>query len=139
MKRIAASLTRGSLARQVGVNPETIRFYESRKLLPAPDRNASGYRQYPPESVQRLRFIKRAQALGFTLEEIVELLRLRTDRRGSSRAVKRVAEEKLEIIDGKIRDLRRMRRSLGELVRACDGDGPRQACPILTAIGKESA
>lgn len=131
-------LTRGGLARRVGISGEAIRFYENRKLLPDPERSAAGYRQYPPESVKRVQFIKRAQTLGFTLEEIAELLQLRANPRGSSRAVKAVAMEKLAVIDTKIRDLKRMKKSLGALVNSCDGQGPRHDCPILTAIEEEA-
>lgn len=131
-------LTRGGLARRVGVSGEAIRFYETRKLLPEPERNASGYRQYSSESVKRVQFIKRAQMLGFTLEEIAELLQLRADPGGSSREVKAVAIEKLVVIDAKIRDLKRMKKSLEVLVNACDGQGPRHDCPILTAIEEDA-
>lgn len=131
-------LTRGRLAREAGVHGETIRFYEKRGLLREPARSAMGYREYPPEVVQRVRFIKRAQELGFTLTEVQELLDLRANRRGGSGAVKAMAREKLTLIERKIRDLERMKTALGGLVEACDGHGPVAACPIIAAMEDES-
>jgi DNA-binding transcriptional MerR regulator len=84
--------------------------------------------------VQRVRFIKRSQELGFTLAEIAELLKLRAKPRGRSGAVKRLAGKKLQVIDEKIADLQRMREALGQLTAECDGVGPISHCPILTAM-----
>lgn len=131
-------LTRGSLAREAGVHGETIRFYEKRGLLREPARSAAGYREYSPEIIQRVRFIKRAQELGFTLTEVQELLALKANRRGGSGAVKALAHEKLTLIEQKIRDLKRMKAALGSLVEACDGKGPVAECPIIAAMEDES-
>ncbi len=127
-------LTTGKLARAVDVNVETLRYYERRGLLPEPPRRGSGYRAYPPESVGRLRFIKGAQALGFTLEEIQELLELRVDQNASSGEVRRRSQEKVAQIDEKIRALREMRDALSHLIEQCSGEGPMSDCPILEAM-----
>jgi Hg(II)-responsive transcriptional regulator len=127
-------LTTGLLASEAGLNIETIRFYERSGLLDRPQRTPAGYRQYPRSDIARLRFIKRAQHLGFSLHEINELLSLRASPRRGSAQVKRLAEHKLTVIDDKIRDLQRMRASLAPLCDACDGRGTVQDCPIITAI-----
>ena len=136
MKRPASQppLTRGLLARQAGVHAETIRFYENKGLLMEPERTAAGYRKYPLDAVQRVLFIKRSQDLGFTLSEIGELLQLRAKPKGRSGAVKRLAAEKLKVIENKISDLERMRDALSKLTAECDGIGPVSECPILSAI-----
>ncbi len=131
-------LTRGKLAHEAGVHSETIRFYEKRGLLPTPDRNGAGYREYPPGIVRQVRFIKRAQGLGFTLTEVQELLALKANRRGGSGAVKALAHEKLTLIELKVRDLKRMKTALGCLVESCDGKGPVAECPIIAAMEDES-
>ena len=128
------TFTRGSLAQVAGVNLETIRFYETKGLLPFPERNASGYRQYDASDAQRLRFIKRAQDLGFTLREIKELLSLRALPKGSNQAVKQLAEEKIEAIAAKIRDLKQMKQALIKISAECDGHGTTSECPILQAM-----
>ena len=130
-------LTTGRLAERGGVNLETIRYYERRGLLPKPPRRTSGYRAFPPEAVRRVRFIKRAQALGFSLGEIRELLALRVERGTKCDDVRRRAEVKIADIGGKIRSLRRMKRALSELVVACEGEAPVGACPILAALDVE--
>jgi len=128
------TLRTGEVAAQAGVNVQTLRYYERRGLLKEPDRRASGYREYPPDAVQLIRFIKRAQELGFTLTEIEELLRLRSDRRASCSEVRTAAQAKIEDIDHKIRNLRAMKRALGVLVRSCTSDGSIRECPILEAL-----
>lgn len=130
----AKPLTIGQVARRAGVGVETVRFYEREGLLPRPARRASGYRQYPEEAVARLHFIRRAKALGFALREIADLLDLRLDPRADRGAVKRRAAAKVEDIDKKIQDLRRMRRALVELSDACSGHGELSGCPILGAL-----
>lgn len=127
-------LTVGRLAKRSGVNIQTIRYYERRGLLPAPPRSDSGYRYYPPEAVGRIRFIKGAQMVGFTLKEIRELLSLRVDPGKSAAEVRRRAEAKIMEIEVKMRALRRMKRALAKLVRACQGRGPAGGCPILDAL-----
>lgn len=132
----ARSLTIGQLAEQTGfgVGVETIRYYERQGLLAAPPRTASGYRQYEPETVERLRFIRRAQGLGFTLEEIGDLLELRVDEVAACPAVEAGAHAKLSDVATKIRDLRRIQRSLERLVAACQAREPTSECPILEAL-----
>lgn len=122
------------MAGLAGVGVETVRFYEREGLLPRPARRASGYRQYPEESVSRLQFIRRAKTLGFTLKEVAELLELRLDPRADRGIVKRRAAAKVEDIDRKIDDLRRMRQALVKLADACSGHGKLSGCPILGAL-----
>ena len=109
-----ASLTIGKVARQAGVNIETLRYYERRGLLVPDGRRESGYRLYTPAAAQRVRFIKSAQQLGFTLNEIVALLRLRVSHKASCGAVKRKAEEKLQNVRNKIAGLKALERVLKE-------------------------
>jgi Hg(II)-responsive transcriptional regulator len=127
----------GELAAEAGVNVETLRYYERRGILAKPKRLPSGYREYPPDAVRLLRFVKRAQGLGFTLHEIEELLRLRESKRASCANVKAAAEMKIVDIEAKIASLRSMKRALGVLVEAC---GSRKAltCPILESLDAPS-
>lgn len=127
-------LTAGKLAKAALVNVETLRYYERRGLLPEPPRKDSGYRVYPDTAVERLHFIKGAQALGFTLEEIRDLLNLRVDEHAHRADVRRRAQEKVEHIERKILALQAMRDALGDLIEQCHGDGPTADCPILEAI-----
>ena len=130
-------ITIGAVARRAGVGIDTIRYYEREGLLPAPQRRASGYRDYRPGVVERLRFIRRAKDLGFTLEEIRELLALSTDRERGVKTVKQRAEARLAEVGQRIRELQRMKRGLKELIDACPGHGPLEHCPILRALGGE--
>jgi MerR family copper efflux transcriptional regulator len=137
-----AGLTISRLAERAGVGIDTVRYYERAGLLPAPPRRASGYRDYPADAVQRLRFIRRAKELGFTLTEIGELLELsdpRGDGKRGMRAVKRAAETKLAVVDHKLAELQRVRDGLHQLIEACPGHGPLQGCPILQALSGETA
>jgi len=127
----------GQVAQAAGVNIETIRFYERCGLLADPGRSESGYRAYPPETVGRVRFIKRAQQLGFTLREIGGLLALRIDETATCEQVRAQAEAKLAEIDAKIADLRRIRAALAALAAACVNDGPTSECPLLDAMERE--
>jgi len=127
-------MTRTALARRAGVNGETIRFYENRGLLPMPDRTAAGYRQYDGSDAARLAFIKRSQELGFTLDEIKDLLSLHGAPKRSSRRVKALAEAKIEEITARIRDLCRVQSALRKISAGCDGTGPNDECPILRAL-----
>ncbi len=120
-----------------GVHLETIRFYERQKLLPKAPRTSSGYRIFAPETVQRVRFIKRAQALGFTLKEIGELLDLRVSSGTTCATVRRHAEAKVADIDEKIRQLKKMKQALAHLAESCTGRGPLSECPILAALQTE--
>ncbi len=132
------TFTIGPLAKQAGVGVEAIRFYEREGLLPEPPRSASGYRQYSSDSVQRLRFIRKAQTLGFSLNEISELLDLRVDEVGACGAVELRAREKLARVADKITELRRIETALQQLVWACEAREPTGECPILEEL-KEPA
>lgn len=127
-------LTTGQVARQAHVNVETVRYYERRGLLPEPARRPSGYRNYSPDAVRRIRFIRHAQQLGFSLQEVSELLRLRVDPEIPCSEVKQRAEAKHGEIERRIDDLRRMQQALTALADACTGEGPISECPILDAL-----
>lgn len=131
------ALTIGALAAAAGVGVETVRFYERRGLLPRPPRTPSGYRQYPPDSVERLRFIRRAQGLGFTLEEIGELLELRVDEVAACGAVEAGARSKIRQVEEKMAELQRILDALGRLVAACEAREPTSECPILEALEED--
>jgi MerR family mercuric resistance operon transcriptional regulator len=132
---LQGNLTVTELARASGVGRETIRFYEQRGLLPAPPRSRSGYRLYALDAPRRVRFIKTAQALGFTLEEISDLLQLRTTRGCTRRVVKARAMRKVADIDRKIAGLAAMKAALLDITACCDGgSAPAGDCPILSAL-----
>jgi Hg(II)-responsive transcriptional regulator len=131
------ALTIGHLAKEAGVNLETVRYYERRGLLPRPPRSPSGYRLFPAESRKRLRFIRRAQELGFSLKEIQELMSLSVSRSSSGRTVRRKAEAKIADIEAKIKSLAAMKRTLRKLTNACAECGPISACPILESLERE--
>jgi MerR family transcriptional regulator, copper efflux regulator len=113
---------------------DTIRYYERRGLLPAPPRSTGGYRQYPTDAVRRVTFIKRAQALGFTLEEIGELLALRIVPDGCCGAVERRAQAAMARIEAKLVELSQMRDAISRFVTACRSDHPPDECPMLAAL-----
>jgi len=131
-----ASLTIGRIAQSAGVAIDTIRFYEREGLLPAPRRRPSGYREYDQATVARLRFIRRAKDLGFTLDEIRELLALSADRHVGVEGVRERAAARLLAIDERIAELQRVRDGLSELVDACPGHGAPEDCPILKALAE---
>ena len=124
----------GELAARGGVTPDTLRYYERLGLLPEAPRTDGGFRLYSEAALDRLRFIKQAQALGFSLKEIRELLALRVDPRTSCADVRRRAEAKIADIDEKLRALRAMKKALVRLAAACAGRGPVSACPILESL-----
>jgi len=126
----------GEAAEQAGVNVQTLRYYERRGLLPKPPRRTSGYREFPQESVRIVRFIKRAQELGFSLEEVDELLRLRRHSGRNRQRVRSIAERRVRQIDQKIVELDRMRRALRILVHSCH-EGTTLDCPIIEALEGE--
>jgi MerR family mercuric resistance operon transcriptional regulator len=128
------TLTIGKVAQQAGVGVETVRFYEREGLIDQPPRGASGYRHFPESVVPRVLFIKRAKELGFTLNEIKELLSLRVDPETTCADVKQRAETKIVDIEEKMRSLRRMRTALVKLTESCSGRGPVDDCPILEAL-----
>ena len=123
-------------AAAAGVNVQTLRYYERRRLLPEPARRGAGYRNYDAAAVRRVRFIKRAQDVGFSLEEIRELLELR-DRRRSPAAVRQIAVAKLRDIDGRMRRLAAMWEALSGLVEACGSTDAPYECPIIEALDDE--
>lgn len=138
MNRKDQQLTRGEIAKRGGVNIETIRYYERRGLLPKPQRSASGYRLFSTDDARRVRFIKRAQELGFSLDEIAELLALRLSTKGKREDVRKLAEAKILDIKEKIKTLRAMEKSLESLTTACcGGDGALSECPILESFEEE--
>lgn len=122
------------LAERAGVNTETLRYYERRGLVTEPPRTPGGYRDYPAAAVDLLRFIKRAQGLGFTLDEIEELLHLDTGGPDSCDAARALAEHRRADLAARIRDLQRMHDSLAELVATCDLPRDDRSCALLQAI-----
>ena len=131
------NLTIGSLAKQANVNVETIRYYERRRLLPEPPRTRAGYRIYQTATVRRVRFIKHAQELGFSLKDIQELLALRATPGGSSAEVRKRAEAKIADIDEKLRVLQAMKKTLAQITKTCSGHGLIGNCPILQSLDHE--
>jgi MerR family mercuric resistance operon transcriptional regulator len=127
-------LTTGDVAKQANVHIETLRYYERRGLLPIPRRSVSNYRLYSADTVRQVRFIKRAQDLGFSLKEILELLSLRAEPKTSCEDVRECAEAKIIHIEAKIRSLQAMKRALAKLVTECSGSGSITECPILEAF-----
>ena len=127
----------GEVAERGGVNLQTIRYYEREKLLPEPPRLPSGYRIYPDLTVRRVRFIKRAQEIGFTLAEIRELLAIRIDAGRDSAEVRTLAKAKITDIEEKIQTLHRMKDALGRITERCPGCGPTSECPILESIDSD--
>jgi MerR family copper efflux transcriptional regulator len=130
-------LTIGAVAKRAGVAIDTIRYYEREGLLPEPLRRPSGYRSYGEDTVAQLRFIRRAKNLGFTLEEIRELLALSADRQRGVKAVKQRAQQRLAEIEARIEELQRVRAGLAQLIEACPGHGKPEECPILRALDGE--
>ncbi len=128
------ALSIGQVARQAGFGVETVRFYERQGLLEKPPRKESGYRQYPPEAVSRLHFIKKAKEVGFSLKEIKELLLLRLDSAATCQDVRGRAEAKILDIKQKIQALTRMKQALTDLTKACSGRGSVSECPILQSF-----
>ncbi len=131
------TLTRGELARRCAVNFETIRYYEQRGLIPRAARSAGNYRIYRADTVRRLRFIKRAKELGFSLKEIKELLSLRATPGAPCAHVRRRAEAKVVDIHERMRTLQAMQKALTKLIGQCAGKGPVTGCPILEALDAE--
>jgi MerR family mercuric resistance operon transcriptional regulator len=127
-------LSIGQLAKQANVNLETIRYYERRGLISEPPRSESGYRQYSADDLQRTKFIKRAQALGFSLKEIAELLSLRVEPDTTCGDVKARVETKIEDVEQRIADLEQIKGALLRLSKKCTGTGPASRCPILEEL-----
>jgi MerR family mercuric resistance operon transcriptional regulator len=129
-------MTTGKLAKKAGVNVETVRYYEREKLIPEPPRNSSGYRQYSSKDLKRLKFIKSAQKLGFSLKEISELLSLKANSKSACHEVRIMAEEKITLIEDKIKDLEQMKNILVDLTDDCIKAKDSDNCPIIDIINK---
>lgn len=131
-------LTIGKVAKVAGVNVETIRYYERLGILPQPKRRESiwghGYRQYSSEAVNQLLFIRQAKEIGFTLKEIQELLSLRIDKKSNCDAVRKRAEAKLVEVNERLASLRRIKKAIEKLIKACRMRRPTDGCPILEAL-----
>lgn len=127
-------LTIGKLAEAAGVNVETIRYYQRIRLIAEPSKPAQGYRTYPADTVERIRFIKRAQELGFSLDEITDLLSL-NDR--DCDEARHIAEHKLDIIQHRIDGLAAMQRELAKLIKACKQNvSGQERCAIIATLTK---
>lgn len=137
MEQIPVSLTIGAFATAAGVNVETIRFYQRKGLLAQPDRPRGGIRRYGTADVTRVRFVKTAQALGFSLDEVAELLRL--DDGTHCREASTLAERKLADVRAKLADLERMERVLSDLVRACHARRGTISCPLIATLQQQTA
>jgi len=126
------SLTIGVLAKSADVNVETVRYYQRRGLLREPTRPMGSVRRYSNDDMKRIRFIKRAQQLGFTLEEVTNLLKLEDGR--NCRETERLAQQKLAMVETRIGDLRRLRKTLRELIGRCGVGRGKIACPIIRSL-----
>lgn len=133
-ERSDPALSTGELAERCDVNVQTLRYYERRGILPEPPRTESGYRRYPPSAAARVRFVKRAQRLGFSLARIEELLDLRVRPDPACDEARARAVALREEIDGKLAELERMRRTLDELIAACETGPEAGECPILETL-----
>jgi MerR family mercuric resistance operon transcriptional regulator len=132
-----AKLTISGLAKLASVNVETIRYYQRRGLLTTPDKPLGSSRRYPEDMVNRIRFIKRTQALGFSLEEIEGLLQL--DSVFACAETRERMQDKLLLIENKITDLVAMRDAMGTLTTSAEGNGPLESCPLIAALGGPEA
>lgn len=139
MQAYADGVRTSELATQAGVNIETLRYYERRGLLPPPEREKNGYRRYTSAALDRIRFIKRAQGLGFSLEEIEELMQLGPAKGRQRQRVRRLAEQKLTTIESKIDELENMRAALRRLVASCEHGAAEAVCPIIEALTGQTA
>jgi MerR family copper efflux transcriptional regulator len=137
MKVANGSMTVGAVAKSASVKIDTVRYYERRGLLPKPPRDKAGYRRFSSATVQRLRFIKHAQSLGFTLNEVKQLLALRITPDCTCADVRYRAQTKMEDIQRRIGSLRAMKKALQQLVSACTADGPASECSFLANLNNE--
>jgi len=129
------SVTVGVLARETGINIETVRYYENIRLLPKPKRRESRYRVYDENDLARVKFIVRAKELGFTLKEIKDLLGLKIESTSTCGDIKNLAEEKIKIVDEKIRDLKNIKKHLSKLARQCVNEQvSTEECPIVKSL-----
>jgi len=134
MMDMEGTLRIGEVARLAGVNIQTLRYYERRGILEQPQRSRSGYRQYPVETVELVRMIKRAQKLGFSLDEIERLLRIRKGGNGACTRARDIAAHKLRLLNERIEELADVKRTLEELIRDCQPRRPAEDCGVLSAI-----
>lgn len=130
------SLSIGQVAEAAGVGVETVRFYQRQGLIEEPSRQGTRHRRYPQETVARIRFIRGAQELGFSLKEIEELMALRIAPGTSKSEIRARAQAKVDEIQEKMRDLQRMRDALLKLIGSCEGTGTVEDCPILAAFDR---
>jgi MerR family mercuric resistance operon transcriptional regulator len=128
-------MTIGALAKACGVGVETVRYYQRRALLAEPQRRPGGVRRYGADAVARLGFIRRAQDVGFTLDEVKTLLML--GETPNCRGARTLAAQKLEVVQARLRDLQRVRRALAELIELCDA-GRQRHCPIIESLARAS-
>ncbi|MEO7100335.1 MAG: heavy metal-responsive transcriptional regulator [Luteolibacter sp.] len=138
-EKTSPAWTRAALAKMAGVGAETLRFYEQKGLLEEPQRSSSGYRQYDGDDLERLQFIRRSQELGFSLQDIKQILDLTNNIRTPRKMVRDFAETRLSVIRKKISDLQAMESALGSLIAQCDGKGPLKGCPIAEFIGGQTS
>lgn len=131
------SLRIGQVAAGASVNVETVRYYERTGMLAPPARSATGYREYDAEAVRRIRFIKHAQALGFSLKEIRDLLALRVRHGAACGAIEKQTRKKITLIDEKLRELTALRRTLKALVASCEARKTTAECPVLATLENE--
>jgi MerR family mercuric resistance operon transcriptional regulator len=127
--------TIGKVAAAAGVNVETIRFYHRRGLLAEPEKEPGGFRYYGQAAIAQLRFIKRAQALGFSLDEIKGLIAL--NQPGSCKQTHEAAVTKLALVEARITDLTRIRRTLKQLIKECEAGNNSASCPIIESLGHD--
>lgn len=132
---MTTALTIGRLADEAGVTVETIRYYQRRGLMATPDKPAGGQRRYDLDAIRRVRFIKRAQVLGFTLEDVGSLLDL--DEAHACEETRQLAAHKLQLIDDKLADLKVMRKALTALLRQCEAGATTAGCPIIRALAAD--
>jgi MerR family mercuric resistance operon transcriptional regulator len=126
------TMTIGALARAAGVNVETIRFYQRKGLLPEPDRPAGSIRRYGVDELGRIRFIKSAQRLGFSLDEVADLLKLEDGTQCEQ--AREQGRKKLDDVRARIADLKRIEAALADLVMRCSGTRGRVRCPLIDAL-----
>lgn len=137
MRESVDTLTIGMLAQGAGVNVETIRFYQRKGLMDEPSRPEGGIRRYGEDDVARVRFIKAAQRLGFSLDEIAELLRLQDGTHCDEASG--LAQQKLEDVRRKLADLTRMEQALASLLRACRSRPRSVSCPLIASLRTNGA
>lgn len=131
------AMTIGRLAKVLGVNVETIRYYQRRGLIEEPQRPTTGYRKYTAHTIARMHFIRRAQQLGFSLADVERLIKLEDG--SNCREVRLIAEDKYSALERQIAELERMRRTLQTLIDACKSNRSRKACPIITLLESTAA